>query len=125
MTKSISEYHLFKRKRGRPKRRFAFGLASLGSKKAIKSTVTKAKPTLAKRRTNWALPENVPILEAAVDDWMSKKGKAVNKSGKPIKFLTVYAKVVGIPYNTLSKYVTRNDNSQRTVGNQPGKKPLI
>ena len=70
------------------------------------------------------MPENAFILKAAINDWKEKKGNALDESGKPICKLSIYARIVGVPYNTLVKYVT-NISVCCTVGAQAGKKPLL
>jgi hypothetical protein len=76
------------------------------------------------KRTNWAKGENLLKMTSAVKNWEDKTGEALDSNGEKLR-LAVYSNVVGIPYNTLKKFVGAKQETRREVGKSVGKAPLL
>ncbi len=49
--------------------------------------------------------ENRKKLEKAINDWVNKEGDIFDNNNELIKDLIVFAKKIGIPPQTFSKYI--------------------
>ena len=75
--------------------------------------LTPEKKTIVKKeRTNWQFPDNIKLLRKAVCDWDNKEGMCLDSNGEGIKVLRTYCNIVGIPYNTFSKYVSEKQSKK-------------
>jgi hypothetical protein len=79
---------------------------------------------VVKRRTNWGQGEGKISMEKAVSEWDGKTGRALDSNGEE-HTLRVFSGVVGIPYDTLKKYVRSDAEKRRVIGNSGGRAPLL
>jgi hypothetical protein len=77
-----------------------------------------------KARTNWGQGKAKLQLEKAVKEWDEKGEQAFDGNGEPLQ-LKAFSKVVGIPYDTFKKYVTKDGGKRRSLGKSVGRAPLI
>ena len=75
-------------------------------------------------RTNWSIGEDFKRMTIAVEDWLEKKGNALDENGEAIA-LKSYSRIVNIPYKTLEKYVIPDPSKRRQLGKSVGKKPIL
>ena len=126
-----------KRRRGRPKRRATIQEVVQASKKTRKQAAApKRKPTPAtslptnktreskKTRTNWSKGEDAKRMAMSVEDWLGKKGNALDDNGEVIP-LRQFSNIVNIPYKTLTKYVQNDSSKRRELGKSVGTKPIL
>ena len=77
-------------------------------------------------RTNWGAPSNRQRIEKAIDDYLNKEGNAIDRNGVFIENRTTYAGLVGIPHNTLYRYIHPDEKKRQKLGNgERGRKKLI
>jgi hypothetical protein len=93
----------------------AASLNTVPSKKQLLQTQT---------RTNWGKGENRDKLEKAINDWNNKEGDVYDDNNELINDSVVFVNKVGIPPQTFSKYILKNNPRNLGVGNQ-GKKRLM
>ena len=62
-------------------------------------------------------PSNRERIEKAINDYLNKEGNAIDCNGAFIEDRNVYAGLVGIPYNTLYKYIHPDEGKRKTLGN--------
>jgi len=74
------------------------------------------RPKQKKSRTNWGAPSNRPKLEKAINDYLNKEGNAIDRNGVFIENRTIYAGLVGIPYNTLYRYIHPDVEKRQKLG---------
>jgi hypothetical protein len=74
-------------------------------------------------RVNWSKGEPLQRLTKAVADWDGKTGTILEED-KEMK-LKPYAKLVGIPFETLKKYCDKDTKARRALGTHVGKHPLF
>ena len=75
-------------------------------------------------RTNWGVGEAKESMEIAVSDWFGKTGDALDDNDEQYG-LAQYSNVVKIPYNTLKKYVTEDQQKRRSLGKSVGRGALL
>lgn len=73
-------------------------------------------PKKKKCRINWGKEPHHSKLQKAIDDYLNKTGDALDNNDEWIEDINVYAALVGIPYNTLYKYVCPRAESRRVLG---------
>lgn len=76
-------------------------------------------------RTNWSKGENLERLQKAVQDWDTKSGLYVQANMGVEPSARRYAKVVGIPFATLSRYIRSDVERRQKLGSSVGPRPLI
>ena len=74
--------------------------------------------------TNLAKGEGGKQLTIAVNDWLKNTGVSIGENGKKLK-LKDFVSLVCIPYNTLSKYVCKDQKSVKKIGHGQGPTPLL
>ena len=81
-----------------------------------------------KKRVNWA-KDHPKKLAKAIADWDKNIGEATDNNGDPLEKtkqnLKVYAIKVGIPFDTLFKYVHPDAQKRRTLKGGVGRKSLM
>ena len=87
---------------------------------AVSTEAAKQKQT----RTNWAKGKAKVQLETAVNEWDEKCDRYFDSNGEALS-MRQFSNVVGIPLNTLKKYLATDLNSRRTVGNAVGRPALL
>ena len=71
-------------------------------------------------------PSNRHRIEKVINDYLNKEGNAIDRNGVFIENRTIYAGLVGIPYNTLYRYIHPNEKKRQKLGNgERGRKKLI
>lgn len=75
------------------------------------------------KRLNWALPENIERLKAAVHDWHNKTGEWLSLT--PDMSFHMYCCCVGIPKGTLHDYVHPDRSRRKALGVSVGRPQLI
>ena len=84
------------------------------------------RPKKKKSRTNWGAPANRQRIEKAISDYLNKEGNAIDRNGVFIENRTIYAGLVGIPFNTLYRYIHPDEEKRQKLGNgERGRKKLI
>ena len=90
------------------------------------AVANKVKPTNGtNKRINWGLEPNKWKLEKAISDWIRKKGDRLDSNGEVIDNMNTFCNVVGISKFTLQKYVHKDPNKRRKIGNSVGNPPLL
>ena len=64
------------------------------------------------------------MLRKAVEEWENKSGSALDCDGEEVS-MKVYSNLVGIPYESFRKYVSKDTLKRRNLGVAPGRKPLL
>jgi hypothetical protein len=64
-------------------------------------------------------------MEIAVADWFGKTGSALDYNGEQYGLAQYYSNVVKIPYNTLKKYVTGDQQKRCSLGKSVVQGPLL
>lgn len=114
------------RRRGRPKKRHDLAKdVAKSMKKTLPADAVAVLPPppkpKASTKTNWGAPHMLPLMSKAINEWKGKSGRALDSNGEAIEKLSVFARKVHIPYETLRKYLS-ND---RKLGASMGRKILI
>ena len=81
---------------------------------------TRAQPKKRASRTNWSTPENAAKLQEAVKEWHKKSTRCT-----PQTSLRSFAEMVGIPFGTVSNYVTGSMDKRRKLGASVGRTGLL
>jgi hypothetical protein len=81
---------------------------------------TRAQPKKRASRTNWSTPENAAKLQEAVEEWHKKSTRCT-----PQTSLRSFAEMAGIPFGTVSNYVTGSSDKRRKLGASVGRTGLL
>lgn len=56
-------------------------------------------------------------MEKAINDWFKKEGDTVDNNGENVEDMHVYTDLIGIPYDSLYRYIHPNKEKQKILGN--------
>ncbi len=91
---------------------------------SLNTVLSKKQRLQMQTRTNWGKGENRDKLEKAINDWINKEGDVYDNNNELINDSVVFTNKVGIPPQTFSEYILKNNPRILGIGNQ-GKKRLM
>ena len=83
------------------------------------------KPPPKKKRVNWCLSPHKEIMEKAVSDWLNREGDCLDCNGEPVRNIQTFCNIVSVPMNTFKKFIHKDPEKRRKIGDGVGRPPLL